>query len=559
MQSPAPAAAGARPNPVWLVRSRQMASDLRYWLILTGYNRNDRSFTQKIYMVYAAIFFSLWGMAMLSFLAETARQILNSFGVTSILAAASGLLSLLLLAWWLYQLYRAGRASPLAFSEDDAYLICQTPVSRRSLAFAWIVGPWAVWSGLLGAVAVVLAFAVTDAARAGTPGPAYIPEYLLAGWRSLILVALAAGGMLALAWAYGCLRLRGDREVRFLHLIPVALGLILLTGLLATSPASAGGSLPGGLERPPWDVLLAPLSFLAAAAFDAGLWGGGLLAGLAWCTAGALALALASGKLNLSRAGQETTLQVARQNAVLSGASGAIEEMDLQQRLGIGHNPATYRAPPGWRALFWKNRVRAERLGAWRFVSPWLLIFLAGIGAALAPDWGGRGWALLVWATLVCRQSGRYLQNDLSLWTLFRPLPLEARTLLLADLALPAALATLLAWLALLAGAVAAAPGLTPWAALAAPGVALSLGAATAVDILRSASSQHLLAGRAAAPGGISLALAAALLALLTLGAAWLNNAGMPLPAACFTVLLFALLAAWGLLDLAQHQLRNVK
>jgi hypothetical protein len=531
-----------------------MSSDLRYWLILTGYNRNDRSLSQKIYMVYAAIFFSLWIMAMLSFLASTARQFLTALGVSSIPLAAVALLAVLLLGWWLYQLYRAGRSSPLAFSEDDAYLICQTPVSRRSVAFAWLIGPWAVWSGALGAVAVVLAFAVTDVALAGKTTAADVPLYLIAGWRSLAVVALVVGGMQSLAWAFGCLRLQGDRERKRLFLIPAALALILLTGLF-----TSGGSLFHALSQPPWNVLLAPLTFPSAASLDASLWGGGLLVGLAWVAVGVAALALASRRLNLSRAGQETTRQVARQNAMLSGAAGAAEQMDVQQRLGIGHNPTLLRAGSGWRVLLWKNLVRIERRGAWNFLSGWLLIFLVGLGAALAPDWGGRGWALLVWASLVCQQSARFLQNDLALWPLFRPLPVPARTVLMADLALPAVLATLLAWLALLAGAVSGAPGLTPWAALVAPGVALALGAAGAVDVLRTATSQYLLAGQAASPGGVSLALAAGLLAGLVLAAGWLASHGMLLSLACFTTLLLSLLAAWSLLDIAQHQLKGIK
>jgi hypothetical protein len=164
-----------------------------------------------------------------------------------------------------------------------------------------------------------------------------------------------------------------------------------------------------------------------------------------------------------------------------------------------------------------------------------------------------------VWASLVCQQSARFLQNDLALWPLFRPLPVPARTVLMADLALPAVLATLLAWLALLAGAVSGAPGLTPWAALVAPGVALALGAAGAVDVLRTATSQYLLAGQAASPGGVSLALAAGLLAGLVLAAGWLASHGMLLSLACFTTLLLSLLAAWSLLDIAQHQLKGIK
>ncbi len=271
---PAASARLPRPNPVWLVRSRQLASDLRYWLILTGYDRNDRSFSQKIYMGYAAIFFGLWGMAMLSFLSSTARSLLAVLGVSSVPTAAAGFLSLLLLAWWLYAVNRAARRSPLAFSEDDVYLICQTPVNRRSVAFAWLAGSWPLWATLLGAVAVVLAFAITDDALAGSTTIASIPLYLLAGTRSLVVVALEVGGMLALAWAFGCLRLQDDRERPRLHLVPAGLALALAAGLLLSgSPLKA-------LAGPPWNVLLAPVAFPAAHSLGAELWGAALLAGL---------------------------------------------------------------------------------------------------------------------------------------------------------------------------------------------------------------------------------------------------------------------------------------
>lgn len=555
-----PARPQSLPNPVWLVRSRQIASDLRYWLIVTGYDRNDRSFSQKLYMVYAAAFFGLWGMAMLSLLSQTARSLLAMLGASSVPAGASGLMSLLVLAWWLYELYRAGQRSPLAFSEDDAYLICQTPVSRRSVAFAWLLGVWPLRAALLGAVAVVMAFAITDAALAGNTAFVDIPRYLLAGTRTLIVVTLLVGGMEALAWAFGCLRLRGDRERPRLYLVPAALALILAVSALGLRPG--GVSLLDGLALLPWNVLLAPVVFPVTASLGSELWGASLLAALAWALAGSAALWLAAGKLNLSRAGQETTRMVARQNARLSGAAGAVEQMDLQQRLGIGHSPALLHAGPGWQAILWKNLVRTERRGGWAFLSGWLLIFFVGLWVALVPDWGGRGWALLVWAIMVCQQSARYLQNDLAQWPLFRPLPVAARTMLLVDLALPAAMATVMAWLAILGGAVAraAAPSDFPaWAALAVPGLALALAAASAVDILRSAKSQYLLTGQAASPGSVSLAIAAALLALLVLAAAWLAAQGLPVALACLAALLLSLLAAWGLLGLAEGMLKGIK
>ena len=35
-----------------------------------------------------------------------------------------------LVGWGLYSLWRASRRSPFVFTEEDAHLVCQTPVSR---------------------------------------------------------------------------------------------------------------------------------------------------------------------------------------------------------------------------------------------------------------------------------------------------------------------------------------------------------------------------------------------------------------------------------------------
>lgn len=542
-------------SPVWFVRSRQLASSLRYWLIIVGYNRNDRSLTHKIYLVYVAIFFTLWGFAMLAFFASTARSILTPFHLPSIPLAATALSTILLLGWFLFNTYQAARRSPLAFSEDDAYLICQTPVSRRAVAFAWLAGSWPLQAALLGAVGVVLAFAGVDAALAGKTTLADSPLYLLAGFRSLLVTALLVGGMQCLAWAFGCLRLRGDRDLGpRLWLAPAGLGLFLAVGLFS------GGSPMQSLTGGPMAILLQPLIFPLASGYGLEAWLGGLLAGAAWAALGALALWLAADGVNLSRAAQETTRQVARLNAAAAGNSDAAGELALQQKLGIGHSPALFPAGPGWMALFWKNLVRTERRGGWAFLSPWLSIFFVGLGVALIPDWGGRALILLVWGSLVAQQAGQSLRADLAQWGIFRPLPVPARRELLADLAIPAVLATVMAWLSILGGAATRSGGaLTAWAALLVPGLALGIVLGGAVDILRSAKSQALLVGNAPAPGGISLAIAAGLLALAVLPAAWLAGHGLPMWLACLAALLLGLLAAWGLLGLAENMLKRVE
>ncbi|HZU86180.1 MAG TPA: hypothetical protein VFF78_01780, partial [Anaerolineaceae bacterium] len=201
-----------------------------------------------------------------------------------------------------------------------------------------------------------------------------------------------------------------------------------------------------------------------------------------------------------------------------------------------------------------------ERRGAWSFLSTWLLIFLTGIGVVLIPDWGGRGWALLVWSHLVSQQTSQSLRSDLALWGLFRPLPISTDLALLADLVVPVTLATLMAWLAILGGAAAGTSGsLTAWAILPASGLALGFGLGSAVDILRTAKSQALLAGNAPSPGGVNLAISAALLALVIVSAAWLVDKGLPLWLACLAALLLSLMADWSLLKLAGKMLKKVE
>jgi hypothetical protein len=129
---------------VWLVRSHQIAADLRYWLTFIGYDKRDHSLTHKIYLGYASLFFVAWAFATLTLLANWAgtglRALSGSRSLEEATTTAAGLLALALLAWWMYQGVQAGRRSPLTFNEDDAALICQTPVSRPAVALLWQLG-----------------------------------------------------------------------------------------------------------------------------------------------------------------------------------------------------------------------------------------------------------------------------------------------------------------------------------------------------------------------------------------------------------------------------------
>ena len=550
-------------GPVWLVHGRQLAASLRYWLAAVGYDKNDKSLSHKIYLGYAAIFFALWGFAVLSLMAGAGARLLRQFNQPSISLTAAALTGLLLLGWSLWQAWSAARRSPLVFNEDDAYLICQTPVSRRAVAFAWLSGAWAVQVLLLGAVSVVLAFSTVEGSLV-TVSITDAPRYLLAGMEALLVVALLCGGSLALAWALGCLRLGGKDALAQhpfgapgrLYLLPLGLGGFLAIGLLVS------GSPLAGLWLPPWNFLLAPLTFPAAAAFGLQSWGLGMLVAALWALLGLAALWYASPAINLSQAAQETAFTAALQAATLSGASGAAEQIQLERRLGIGvasgRLPLPGLARPGALALLWKHAVASGRRGLWNFISAWLLIFFVGLGAALAPDWGSRAWALLLWSTLICQRAAAFTQTDLAQWALLRGLPLSARRILLAGAALPAALAAVLAWLALLGSSLVPGSQLPAFSALFIPPLVLAFALAGAVDVLRTAHTHHLLAGSPPSAGGVSLAISAAILAAVILGMGWLAGQGLPPVLWVLSGLLLACAAAWILLEVASHLLRSV-
>ncbi len=581
-------------SAVWLVRSHQIAGDLRYWLTYIGYDKRDHSLSHKIYLGYATVFFSIWGFATLALLASFVGGVLTALAgsfapsgdvqAAHLAQAAAGVLALALLGWWLYHGYKAGRSSPMTFTEDDAALICQTPVSRPAVALLWMLGDWIRQAPVFWALGVTLAFALQDAALGPAVSVEHAPRYVVAGLRVLSVVIPVQWGLMALAWAWGVLRLERDRVRRWWWLGPVLLAAGLL--LLLVNASSAG--LLSGFFYGTASIVLAPVVFPTAAGYGFSSLGGpggtaawlaGLLAGLGWALVGSLLLALAARPLNLGRAAQESTGRAASEAAAQAGNAQAAAEIALRQRLGTGHAPTRLPGRSGSQALAWKLALSWQRQGGWRLAGPLLVIFLAAAGMVLAPDWGTRAWALLAWMVAVEQLAAGPLVNDLRMWPLFRGLPVATRRTLLGEMVLPWALVLLVGLLALgvsaalgpglmsslagalsaasLPGAAGAAPlvGLPLWAGLLLPGAALTCGLAAAVDVLRSARSSRLLTGQAPMPGTTGVVIAALCCGLAAL-AVQFGGGGL------FGYLMGALVtggASWLLLEIAAELMQGVE
>ena len=584
-------------SAVWLVRSHQIAGDLRYWLTYIGYDKRDHSLSHKIYLAYATVFFSIWAFATLALMATFVGGVLTALAAglgsvptagnvqvtgAQLAQAAAGVLALALLGWWLFTGFKAGRSSPMTFTEDDAALICQTPVSRPAVALLWMLGGWIRQAPVFWGLSVALAFALQDAALGSAVGVEHTPRYVLAGLRVLTIVIPVQWGLMALAWAWGVLRLERDRVRRWWWLGPVVLGLALVLLLVYT-----GAGLLGGLFHGAAGIALAPLVFPTAAGYGFSILGGsggtavwlpGLLAGLGWGLVGSLALGLAARGLNLGRAAQESTGRAASEAAAQAGNIQAAAEIALRQRLGTGHPPTRLAGWPGGLALVWKSLLSWQRQGGWRLAGPLAVIFVATVGMLLAPDWGTRAWGLLAWMVAVEQLTAGPLVNDLRMWPLFRGLPVATRRALLGELALPWALVLLTGLLAVgfstalgpglmsaLSGAINVASasgaklslgtGLPAWAGLLLPGAALSCGLAGAVDVLRSARSSRLLTGQAPMPGTTGVMIAALCCGLAAL-AVQFGGGGL------FGYLLGALVtggASWLLLEISAEQMLGVE
>lgn len=562
---------------VWMVRSRQILNRFRFFLAIFGYDRNDRSLTHKIYLVYAAVFYTLWSFAVLSLLAGATAQFLEDIGKLGgqpsgtpipVPQMAVGISTLGLLVWFILAAYRASRRSPIIFSEEDAYLVCQTPADRRAVALAWLAGQWPPGAAPIWAIAVTLGFALIEASSQGNLNGADIPRYVLAGFRSLLIVLFLQLGMLAIIWALGVLRLQKDRVRSQLFLIPLA-GAALLA--VAWFYSGWSGFIPS--STPGWAAIFKPVQIPFQAGYGLGSWGIGMLIALGWTAIGLLALSGAAAELNLSRAAQESHSLSAQGLVVPSLPARKAEPLGKGDVMGAERPPSPWFSRLNWKArarsqaLVLKDLVRSSRLGWLTRLGRWIGLYLVGLGVLVIPvlpgsDWAAGALALVYWALLVAQQSTNSLKNDLAKWWLFRQLPFSAQEALIGELTVPWARAVLIAWASLGTAAALQLTGLPAifranWAvflslALLAAVLIRCIGLIGVLDMLRQAKSALLLAGESPQVGTFSLFLGGGIALVITLLVSQLAWGGM------LVALVLSAAAAWLILRIAARRLQRI-
>jgi len=277
---------------VWLVRSRQLMRRMKFWIMIVGYDPGDRSVTQRIYLIYVVIFFGLWGFAVLALFADQLALLLSLLMLAAPVRSAIIFTSIILLTDALYQCYRYARRSPFVFSEDDAGLICLTPVDRRLVALAWLFGEW-IPSGLpYWALAVTVSFSFLQLTLPAGLIAVNLPFYLLSAVRAASIMVPLHLALMTFTYIFGAIRLRGEKDLPYLRYIPIIVGAILLL-LSKYNP----------LLLP---TILWPVIYPLEAGFGFAQWAGGFTLVFLLVLASLLLLYLAAPGVNLSRAAQES-------------------------------------------------------------------------------------------------------------------------------------------------------------------------------------------------------------------------------------------------------------
>ena len=123
-------------HPVWTLYIRRFGQRLGYWLSALGLNWRDSSTSNRLYMLYFFAFWAVWAVAVFALLGGWIAAILGLLRAAAPPQIALGLAEISLVGWGLYSLWRASRRSPFVFTEEDAHLVCQTPVNRPGVALA---------------------------------------------------------------------------------------------------------------------------------------------------------------------------------------------------------------------------------------------------------------------------------------------------------------------------------------------------------------------------------------------------------------------------------------
>ncbi|MEA4811329.1 MAG: hypothetical protein VB108_02015 [Anaerolineaceae bacterium] len=403
------------------LRAKQEESELRYWLTFFAYNHNDKSFSNRIYLVYLVIFLSVMLLLWLIYLAQGFSNILSAFPPFSPQSVAFRMNIVVLLLWAIWTAWKSLSRSPLKFTEDDASILCLQPVEPSHLSMRWFWMPWlrSLIPCLLFLCLISFGMAELNIPRTEISKNVFI--YLAYGLRIMILALPFHFSMSLLAWSAGLFAMR-NRKNR-LRILPAFFLLGGWMSLLVLCFVPSGekflGVLFGILNQP------APISRFA--------W-----MGLALVVAAlALVFRLIARKTSISTAAWETAQENTLSEFQRYGFSGLAGSIRTKKRLGVQRRSEVNSCKEGVWSLCVKGWLQFRRSFTWTRL--WSILRIAGfwLGIVLAPTIWLKLLSLAAWVYNMREFALRPLREDLSQRYILSLMPFSLFEIALANMIVP--------------------------------------------------------------------------------------------------------------------------
>ncbi len=430
-------------DPVMELYYRRAGSQVAYWLSVFGYNVHDRSISNRFYLIYFSIFWGAWIMVMFFLVGYIFNIVLKTTGTLSLLRYNADFFTWIMIGWVVVQLWNVAVRSPFLFSEEDSFLLCQSPVSRRAVGLASFFMGWPmtflIFAGIASAISITL---VESGFQAGS-SLLFIGHYLGASLRALAIILPLQMSLQATVWALGALRISPpiNRQARIRRALRGSVFLIVFLLL--------GSFFIPNLRS----FILLPLSLPIQAAFVQGQgmlsWLAGLGLSLVYLLIGLAFLSAFASRISLNQAARETRTHLAIQTARSLGSFDLANALIQQQHLETVHPVRILPAGKDSRVLVWKDALQSMRSIHLKHIFQWVLLVFLSIAMFAGNNWMVQLVTAGTWAVQAGALTTQRARKDFARWWLFRSLPIKIIDKVKADIALPVIGVTLLGWLAL--------------------------------------------------------------------------------------------------------------
>jgi len=402
----------------WL-RSRQEQQEITFWLSW-AYDTKDKSLSNRLYLLYLIIFFSIWWVIVLVFFAERGASIFMLLAPANPIKAALAFEIVILLFWWIITAFKAIWRSPVVFSEEDAFLICQMPLKPREIVLRWLLLPWIKNFLPIALISITIGFSLAETIFLPMEfSSEMFVNYLWYGFRTLMVITPIHLALFILTWVMGIWCLNNERRIPYVIsslMISILVSLIFVTVMVSSFNVN---------------IFLPIRAFIVMIQniFLGGLGSSDLIraqvSGWIFALASLLIVGKVSTNFSPSRSAQETQFDVAVKSLMRYGFLSQAKEMKEKRRL---RRRVKVFWQPSWEnggAVLWKDILQSLRINRLRKIFGFFIIFSSMLSFGFIQDFKARLPIIAIWTIQVGKITSERVRNDLSRWTISKQLPIS--------------------------------------------------------------------------------------------------------------------------------------